>query len=245
VDVLHQLVQGFGVALQPINLGSHLPNRVLSWGYVRGLNGFTKRERSRLYSAEQRAFLGPNDNLHLNAALSQKGDTVLNRLLRYELTQQLPRTQLARLDKMTMAHAVEARVPFLDTNLVAYVTRLPSRFKVRGFREKVLLKMAMRDRLPEAVIARRKYGFSNPAKALFRGDFRDVCYEELRSNRDILDRFFAYRQVEKLFGMVGGGFLKVPEQKLLQIYLFLNWYRLFIQKEFKEVAGVPDLVLES
>ena len=68
---------------------------------------------------------------------------MLDRVLRYEMTQQLPQHQLMRLDKLTMAHGVEARVPFLDVDLVAYVSALPSAYKVRGFREKRLLKHAM------------------------------------------------------------------------------------------------------
>ncbi|MGA7303358.1 MAG: asparagine synthase (glutamine-hydrolyzing) [Rhodothermales bacterium] len=223
---------------QPINLCSRLPNRVLSWGYVRGLNGFTLRERDRLYSADQKPFLGPNSNAYLDTVLSENGDTVLNRLLRYEMMQELPGSQLERLDKMTMAHSVEARVPFLDTNLVGYVSGLPSRFKVRGFREKVLLKMAMADRLPAPVIERKKYGFANPVKALFRGDFRDICMAEMRANRQILDQFFSYPALERLAGDIGKGFLKVPEQKLLQIYLFLNWYHLFVEKEFRGIADI-------
>jgi len=220
------------VRFQPINLASHLPSKLLSWGYVRGLNGFTARERAALSSADQRPFVGPNSNDELDTWLSSNGDTVLNRLLRYEVTQQLPGSQLARLDKMTMAQSVEARVPFLDTNLIRYVSHLPSRFKVRGFREKVLLKLAMNDRLPSPVIERRKYGFANPVKALFRGDFRDVCHDRIAADREVVDQFFSFDAIERLFANLGKGFLTLPEQKLFQIYLFLHGHDLFVQRAF-------------
>ena len=131
-----------------------------------------------------------------------------------------------------MAHSVEARVPFLDTDLANYVSRLPSTYKVKGFREKTMLKMAMSDRLPHAILERRKYGFSDPTKELFQTDFRDVCFEELRINNTFVKQYFSERGIDKLFRSIGRGFLTNPEQKLFHIYLFVVWYRLFVRKEF-------------
>lgn len=224
---------------QPLNMLSFLPRNILHWGYVRGLNGFTHAQRNVLYSSEQKKFLRSNSNQYLDAALGQNGDTVLNRFLHYELTQQLPGHQLMRLDKMTMAHAVEARVPFLDTKLVNYVSGLPSRFKVQGFKEKVLLKMAMTDRLPDSIIQRRKYGFSNPTKALFQSDFRDICHDELYLHKEIIQQFFSYPAIEKLFRSIGKGFLTKPEQKLFHIYLFLKWYQLFVDGTLRNELDLP------
>jgi asparagine synthase (glutamine-hydrolysing) len=230
-------VFGGYVRFQPINLCAMLPNAVLKWGYVRGMNGFTLADRRRLYSAEQREFMGPNSNGPLDEAFAENHDSLLNRLLRYELGTQL-RSQLIRLDKMTMAHSVEARVPFLDTELVSYVANLPSRLKVRGFREKVLLKLAMADRLPEAVVNRRKLGWSNPVKSLFRGSFKDICREQLNASRDVVSRYFSVRGVDKLYTAVGRpSVLRIPEQKLFHLYLFIKWHEMFI-----EGAAPPEAV---
>jgi asparagine synthase (glutamine-hydrolysing) len=212
---------------QPINLLAALPRPALAWGYVRGLNGSTRRERRRLYSPPQASFLGSNSNSFLDRAFDGEG-SVLDRMLRYEMTQQLPQHQLMRLDKLTMAHGVEARVPFLDVDLVAYVSALPSSYKVRGFREKRLLKHAMRERLPTAVVARRKLGLSTPVRPLFRSGFAEICREELRAERESLSRYFSARGVDRLFARIGRGVLSIPEQKLFQIYLFLKWHQLFI-----------------
>jgi asparagine synthase (glutamine-hydrolysing) len=214
---------------QPIGALPWLPKPVLAWGYVRGLNGCTRRERSQLYGPAQRPFLGPNSNPWLEEALGRGDRPVLDRLLHYEMTQQLPQHQLMRLDKLTMAHSVEARVPFLDSDLVAYVARLPSSFKVRGWREKVLLKRAMTDRLPRPVIERRKYGFSTPVKPIFQTGFRDVCRDAFREDQATLAQYFDMSRVNRLFASVGRGRLSIPEQKLFQIYLFLQWHRLFIE----------------
>jgi asparagine synthase (glutamine-hydrolysing) len=215
---------------QPLNLVSRAPRALLAWGYVRGLGGLTAGDRSRLYSPLQRPFNGGDTNPWLDGALAGPGTSVLNRFLRYELGHEL-RSQVMRLDKLTMAHGVEARCPFLEPLLVDYVANLPSDLKVRGLREKVLLKVAMGDRLPEPVVARRKFGFSNPVVPLFRGEFRDLCRQVLRDGRDVLDAYFAPAAVDRLFAQIGRQpiWLRLPEMQLFHIYLFLRWHEIFIE----------------
>jgi len=144
-----------------------------------------------------------------------------------------------------MAHSVEARVPFLDSDLVAYVSRLPSSYKVRGMREKVLLKRTMADRLPRPIIERRKYGFSTPVKPIFKSGFRDVCRDAFREGRATLAEYFDVARVNRLFDSVGGGMLSIPEQKLFQVYLFLQWHQLFIEGGAPAATrpGVPVLAV--
>jgi asparagine synthase (glutamine-hydrolysing) len=229
-DGADELFGGYS-RFQALNMFSMLPSSMLKWGYVRGLNGFTQRERRQLYSPNQLAFLGPNSSPFLNSSLGSADGTVLDRLLHYELTHQLPQHQLMRLDKLTMAHAVEARVPFLDTNLVTYVAQLPSRFKVQGLKEKVLLKLAMADRLPEAIIKRRKFGLKTPVNALFKGGFLDICRDDFLANKPTLDEYFCTRAIDRLFDSIGKkNPLALPEQKLFQLYLFLKWHQVFIDR---------------
>lgn len=255
-DGADELFGGYS-RFQPINMVPFLPKSILKWGYVRGVNGLTKRERRRLYAPTQRSSLGPDSNLRLDAALDQSGGSILDRVLRYELEVQLPQYQLTRLDKMTMAHSVETRVPFLDTNLVAYVANLSSRLKVRGIREKLLLKHAMVDRLPARVIERRKFGLTAPARRLLRGDSGDFYRRELDAGRSTLEHYFSSSAIDRIFSSVGRKFLSLPEQKLFQLYLFLKWHQIFIDgewpiearsttanlgtsKKFRPVGGAPS-----
>lgn len=227
-DGADELFGGYS-RFQPINMMPFLPKSVLKWGYVRGVNGLTKRERRRLYGSAQRSHIGPDSNIKLDASLDRTGGTVLDRILRYELEVQLPQYQLTRLDKMTMAHSVETRVPFLDTDLVAYVANLSSRLKVRGIREKLLLKRAMADRLPARIIERRKFGLTAPAKRLLRGDSGDFYRQELNAGRSTLGYYFSSSAIDRLFSSMGRGFLTIPEQKLFQLYSFLKWHQIFIE----------------
>lgn len=213
----------------PLNAAPWLPRRLVGWGYVRGLNGLTRTARLALSSTAQRPFTGPDMNVHLEGALDRSG-ALLDRLLRYELMHQL-RSQVLRLDKLTMAHGVEARCPFLDSELVTYAANLPARLKVHRWNEKIVLKAAMADRLPGPVIRRRKFGFTNPVKSLFRGGFADVCRESLRADGAMLSQYFSMPAVERLFDQVGPrpGRLRLPEMQLFHIYLFSQWHHVFVE----------------
>jgi asparagine synthase (glutamine-hydrolysing) len=68
-------------------------------------------------------------------------------------------------DRMTFANSVEGRYPFLDLNLVRYVSRLPSRLHLNGFEEKTILKKLATPLLPQAIVRREKFGFTSPGSA--------------------------------------------------------------------------------
>lgn len=78
--------------------------------------------------------------------------------LRFELENELTYNQLMRIDKLMMAHSVEARVPFLDRAFAEAAFSVPFNLKLRGAREKYILRMALADRLPAEIIARPKSG---------------------------------------------------------------------------------------
>ena len=84
-----------------------------------------------------------------------------------------------KMDKMSMAASIEARVPLLDHPLVEWAARLPDRFKLRGLEGKVLLKRLARRRLPRAVVDRPKVGFAVPLSPWFRGPLRELLCDTL------------------------------------------------------------------
>jgi asparagine synthase (glutamine-hydrolysing) len=73
-------------------------------------------------------------------------------------------------DKLSMAHSIEARVPFLDNEFVDYVARIPAEFLLRPDQSKVVLREAMRGLLPEETIFRRKQGFTPPDQTWYKGE---------------------------------------------------------------------------
>ena len=82
-------------------------------------------------------------------------------------------------DKMSMAVSLEARVPFLDLELMAFVESIPPRFKIKGRTQKHILKQAVARWLPPEVIARKKIGFATPVDQWFRGDLRATVEDRL------------------------------------------------------------------
>jgi asparagine synthase (glutamine-hydrolysing) len=98
---------------------------------------------------------------------------------------------LVKTDRASMAHSLEARVPFLDTVVADFAHALPTRLKVRGAAKKVLLRKAAEPLLPRSVVHGRKRGFSIPAAAWLRGDLepfaRDVLSPETLRRQGYLD----------------------------------------------------------
>jgi asparagine synthase (glutamine-hydrolysing) len=86
---------------------------------------------------------------------------------------------LVKMDRMSMAHGLEARSPFLDTAVVEFGASLPDRLRMRFGKGKVLLRRAMRGILPESILARGKMGFGAPLGAWFRSDLDGFVRERL------------------------------------------------------------------
>jgi asparagine synthase (glutamine-hydrolysing) len=89
----------------------------------------------------------------------------------------LPDDILVKTDRMSMAHALEVRPPFLDHRIVEFAATLPNTLKIRGSRQKVLLKELMKDKLPPSIVRRKKIGFDIPAHDWLRGPLRAMVIE--------------------------------------------------------------------
>ncbi|MGD1210419.1 MAG: asparagine synthase (glutamine-hydrolyzing) [Candidatus Acidiferrales bacterium] len=91
----------------------------------------------------------------------------------------LPDDILMKVDRMSMAHAVEARPPLLDHRIVEFMASLPASFKIRGPRLKFLLKELMKDKLPAPVLRRKKAGLDIPTHEWLRGPLRPLLVDAL------------------------------------------------------------------
>ena len=113
-----------------------------------------------------------------------------NRRLRVDIQTTLGDEMLTKVDRMTMAWGLEARVPFLDRTLVEWALRLPGRQKVRNGRGKLVLREALRAELPRTS-RRRKHGFDMPLGAWLRGPLRGLLQDVLSApavrRRGLLD----------------------------------------------------------
>jgi asparagine synthase (glutamine-hydrolysing) len=121
----------------------------------------------------------------LLADLSSMPDTAtpLQRMLLLEQRYFLTDHNLNYTDKMSMAAGVEARVPFLDPDLVALAARIPDRFRQHGAQGKWILKKAMEGILPDDVIYRPKAGFGVPLRAWLRGPLKTMLHDLLSTDQ--------------------------------------------------------------
>jgi asparagine synthase (glutamine-hydrolysing) len=87
---------------------------------------------------------------------------------------------LVKSDRMSMAHSVEVRPPFLDHRILEFAATLPDSMKMRGSRQKRLLKELMKDKLPKSILTRKKVGFDIPAHQWLRGSLRPLLLDTLK-----------------------------------------------------------------
>jgi asparagine synthase (glutamine-hydrolysing) len=90
---------------------------------------------------------------------------------------------LVKVDRMSMAVSLEARVPFLDYEVVEFAATIPARWKLRGFRRKYILRKAVGHLLPPEILTRGKEGFSIPMKNWLRGELRPMMLDLLSPDR--------------------------------------------------------------
>jgi asparagine synthase (glutamine-hydrolysing) len=112
------------------------------------------------------------------ADLNRAGDD-LAAWLWFDQRYYLPDDILMKVDRMSMAHSIEVRPPFLDHRIVEFAATLPAAFKIRGSRQKVILKDLMRGKLPPSILRRKKTGFDIPAHHWLRGPLRQLMIDTL------------------------------------------------------------------
>jgi asparagine synthase (glutamine-hydrolysing) len=129
----------------------------------------------------------------------QPGADRLQQLSWVELCNRLPELLLMRVDKLTMAHSLEARAPFLDADLVAYALSLPSHLKIRGRITKYVLRQAVRGLIPDEVIDRPKQGFRVPLPEWLRGELASWASHHLRHSSIHRRGLFKSAEIERMW----------------------------------------------
>ena len=105
---------------------------------------------------------------------------------------------LYKVDRISMAHSLEVRPPFLDPRIVDFAGALPDNFKLRGATSKYVLRQLMADKLPASVLQRPKIGFDIPIHDWFRGVLRPLLLDVLSNEAVNATRLFRWPAVERL-----------------------------------------------
>ena len=109
----------------------------------------------------------------------------------------MPDDILAKVDRISMAHSIEVRPPFLDHRIIEFAAALPVNLQMHGSRQKVILRELMKDKLPASVLMRKKVGFDIPAHEWLRGPLKDFMLEVLNSGMSAYPKLFKRPAVER------------------------------------------------
>ena len=159
-----------------------LAARYLRWNgyFTKGLLDLLRPELHAHADPERllASYRGPLERLD-GATAGGGRATTLSRLLQLNLETYLPDDLHVKMDRTSMAHALETRSPFLDTAVVEFGASLPDRLRMRLGKGKLLLRRAMKGILPASVLSRGKMGFGAPLGAWFRGELDGLVKERL------------------------------------------------------------------
>lgn len=148
-------------------------------------------------------------------------------MLRTDVHHYLPDDLLVKMDVATMAASLEARSPFLDQDLMEFMARLPSRYKMRRGVSKVLLKKAMTGILPDEVVKGRKRGFGVPLANWLRGPYRTRLEDTLHSAGAVGRGYFQQPVVNRLLDDLMSGRNRY-QYVLWDLLILESWHRKFI-----------------
>jgi asparagine synthase (glutamine-hydrolysing) len=186
---LHQLAHNLPVSHRKVSWDFKLKRltQALSWDL-----DYAHYSWRRIWSPEEMARLLPGKPLRegfdLYSHWLQRGSShsALNRMLYADTRFYLPNDMLVKVDRMTMAHGLEARAPFLDQALVELAARLPEAWKLKGLVwKKYLLRRLLKGKVPDSIRWQSKRGFNVPVGLWFKGDLKDFCGDHLRLLRHL------------------------------------------------------------
>jgi asparagine synthase (glutamine-hydrolysing) len=197
--------------------------------YLDQIAYFQSDEKRALLSGDVQRAIGNRD------AESQLGEHFdrLQRLpwdgqmMHFDFETYLPEDILTKVDRMSMAHSIESRVPLLDNNVVDFAATLPATLKIKNGRKKHILKEAAASLLPAHILNRRKQGFAVPVGGWFRADLREFFSDVLRSRpareRGYFNRHFIDRLIrEHLTGR------RDHTLRLWALVVFELWHRQYL-----------------
>jgi len=141
-----------------------------------------------------------------------KYSKLLTNAMNFDLNEYLPNCLLVKEDRASMAVSLEARVPFLDHELVKLASRIPPNLKIKNREKKYILKKAFADTLPHTILHRKKQGFGVPLVHYFRNELKDFVYNEIFG-------FQEYNYYDKIYL----GTLWDRHQKKLSDYSRIFW----------------------
>ncbi len=185
---------------------------------------FNEYEKNCLYSRDLLEQFRDCDLFKWNIGfLERKPDRDwMSRIMEYDFKTYLPNDILQKVDRMSMFHSLEARVPILDHKLVEFAATIPASLKIKDGISKYIFKRSMRGILPEEILHKRKQGFSIPLETWLRSDLKDLITSVIldSNHHDLFSRDYVEKIMKEFFeGNDRHDF------KIWELFTFELWYQ--------------------
>ena len=170
------------------------------------------------------------------------GYSILSKMLYLDTKTWLTDDLLVKADKMTMANSIELRVPLLDHKVLEFAASLPDNHKVRGFTTKFIAKKVLEQRVPQAILNRRKTGFPVPYASWLRMEMREWLVDLLMDRKTLERGYFNPKAIEFLLSesAASGRYSK----ELFCLAVLELWHRIFLDRDVDIPGGGARLASE-
>ncbi|MEE9406235.1 MAG: asparagine synthase (glutamine-hydrolyzing), partial [Candidatus Aenigmarchaeota archaeon] len=193
--------------------------------YLAYISTFSEEEKRRLYATE--FVRAANLDERAKLATLVKGRGSMENIIYLDFKTQLPEDYLMKVDKMTMANAIEARVPLLDQKVVELSMRIPASMKVSRMKTKYMFRKMAAKKLPREIVQRKKSGFTLPTEKWMKEGMREVALQMFESApKEIIDRKEARKIIEKYERSK-----RYYTRQLWSIFSFVLWHKMYFGKE--------------
>lgn len=196
---------------------------------------FNQDRMNELYGPTLRGILSQADPRAPIVETFEAADSeeVLDQMLHADATTRLPEHLLVLVDRMTMAHSLEGRLPMLDHHVAEFAARLPTKMKLRGHTLKYLLRKVAERHLPEEITNAPKQGFMFPIAQWLKDDLRSGSRRLLLDSRMVEEGFFRTEALERLLDEHQAG--QVDHHHRLWMLINLEiWFRHYLEGESVE-----------
>ena len=207
--------------------------------YARYVQIFDGEQRNALYTDEFSAALGGSDALETIVAPWQaaSGLDVRDIMLEVDSATYLPGDLIAKIDIATMAHALEARSPLLDHEVLELAAALPAELKIRGREKKWILRRAMRGWIPDEILDRPKQGFSVPVSDWLRDELSAWAREVLLDRGTLARGWFRERGVRDMLGRHAAGW-DAEAPRIWSLLMLELWQREVVERRAEPVESL-------
>lgn len=191
--------------------------------YLSYISSFSKKEKKELYNG-----IEINNQEEKLSSYFASANNSLQAAMLFDLKTLLPDDYLMKVDKATMANAVEARVPYLDSELVELCFSMPQEYRVSGIKTKVLFRKVLSKKLPKEIVKRKKHGFNVPTLAWLDKGLYSIAEQLFELTPKIINKEYAKKILRNFKNNP-----RYYSRQFWSIFSFNLWYRMYFESERK------------